>query len=76
MLGSSFIHQHVYQHVYKQHVTILLCLSDSVRCRRGYYFLAWVVISTLAHIRMLILNNYVLLEDINTTYKYGHTWVI
>ena len=24
--------------VYKQNVSILLCLSNSVRCSRGYYF--------------------------------------
>ena len=33
-------------------------------------------ISALAHIRMLILSIYVLLECINTIYKYGHAWVI
>ena len=33
-------------------------------------------ISALAHIVMLILSIYVLLEYINTIYKYGHAWVI
>ena len=33
-------------------------------------------ISALAHIRMLTLSIYVLLECINTVYKYGHAWVI
>ena len=33
-------------------------------------------ISALAHIRMLILSICVLLECINTIYKYGHAWVI
>ena len=34
--------------------------------------------ATLAHtcIRMLILSIYVLLECINTIYKYGHAWMI
>ena len=56
--------------IYQQTVSISLRLSDSVRCRRGYYFRA------LTHIRMLILNINVLLECINTIYKYGHAWVI
>ena len=29
--------------IYKQNVSVLLLLSDSVRCWRGYYFLAWVL---------------------------------
>ena len=33
-------------------------------------------ISALAHIRMLILSIYVLLESKNKIYKYGHAWVI
>ena len=33
---------------------ISLCLSDSVRCRRGSYFEHRCYISALAHIRMLI----------------------
>ena len=51
-------------------------LSDSVRCRRSYYFEHGCYISALAHIRMLILSIYVLLESKNTIYKYGHAWVI
>ena len=33
-------------------------------------------ISALAHVRMLILSICVLLECINTIYKYGHAWMI
>ena len=33
-------------------------------------------IAALAHVRMLILSIYVLLECIKTIYKYGHSWVI
>ena len=33
-------------------------------------------ISALAHIRMLMLSICVLLERINTVYKYGQAWVI
>ena len=33
-------------------------------------------ISALANIRRLILSIYVLLECINTIYKYGHAWLI
>ena len=33
-------------------------------------------ISAFAYIRMLILNIYVLLQCINTIYKYGHAWMI
>ena len=33
-------------------------------------------ISALAHIRMLILNIYVLLECINTICKHSHAWVV
>ena len=33
-------------------------------------------ISALAHIRMIILSSYVLIQCINTTYKYGPAWVI
>ena len=33
-------------------------------------------ISALAHIRMLLLSICVLLECLNTIYKYGHAWVI
>ena len=29
--------------IYKQNVLILLRLSDSVQCRRRYYFRAWVL---------------------------------
>ena len=56
--------------IYKQNVSLSLLLSDSVRCRRGYYF------SALAPTWMLLLSIYVLLECINKIYKYGHAWVI
>ena len=29
--------------IYKQNVSMSLHLSDSVRCRRGYYFRVWVL---------------------------------
>ena len=32
-------------HLFKQNVSISLRLSDSVKCRRGYFFLAWVLFS-------------------------------
>ena len=31
--------------IYKQIVSIWLRLSDSVQCRRGYYFQAWALFS-------------------------------
>ena len=62
-------------HLYKQNVSISLRLSDSVKYRRGYYFLAGVYISALEHVRMLILSSYVFLACINAIYKYGHPWV-
>ena len=61
---------------HKQNVSIPLRLSDSVRCRRGYFFERGCYISALEHIRMLILSSYVLLACINPIYKYGHAWVI
>ena len=33
-------------------------------------------ISALEHVRMLILNSFVLLACINPIYKYGHAWLI
>ena len=59
--------------IYKQNVLISLCLSDSLQCRRGYY---WRYISDLEDIIMIISSSYVLLACINTNYKYGHSWVI
>ena len=49
---------------------ILSGVEEVINFEHGYY------ISALAHIRMLILRGYVLLECINTIYKYGHAWVI
>ena len=41
-----------------------------------FQFRAWVLISALKHIRMLLLScRYVLQACINTIYKYGHAWV-
>ena len=55
---------------------ISLRLSDTVRCSRGSYFEHGCYVSALAHIWMLILSIYVLLECTNTIYKYGQAWVI
>ena len=49
---------------------ILWGVGEVIIFEHGCYILA------LAHIRMLILSIYVLLESKNTIYKYGHAWVI
>ena len=55
--------------------SISLRLSDSVKCRRGYYFEQGCYISALEHVWMLILSSYVLLAGKNAVNKYSHTWV-
>ena len=35
---------------HKQNDSMSLCLSDSLQCRRGYYFRAWFYISALEYI--------------------------
>ena len=49
---------------------ILWGVGEVIILKHVYYILA------LADIRMLILSIYVLLECINTVYKYGYAWVI
>ena len=56
-------------------VSILLHLIDSVKCRRGYYFQAWVQCFSFGTIYDVISSSYVLLSCINATYKFGHAWV-
>ena len=51
--------------MYKQNVLIMLRLSDYVQCREVIIFEHGCNISALEHVRMLILNNYVLLACIN-----------
>ena len=58
----------MFQYLYA--LVILRGVGEDIIFEHGCYILA------LAHIRMLILNIYVLLECINTIYKYGHAWVI
>ena len=48
----------------------LLGVGEVIIFEHGCY------ITALAHIRMLIFSIYVLLEGINTIYKYGQAWVI
>ena len=71
---SSYVHMPSI----KQNVLISLRLSDSVRCRRGYYFRAWALYLGFgtSYFRMLILSSYFLPACINKIYKYGHAWVI
>ena len=53
------------------YASMILCsVGEVIVFEHGCY------ISALEHIRMLILSSYVLLECINTIYKYGHTWVV
>ena len=63
--------------IYKQNVSIPLRLTDSVQCRRGYYFRAWVLYFSFgSFVGKLKLSSYVLLAYIDPIYKYGHAWVI
>ena len=55
---------------YRYAWVILWVVGEGIIFEHGRY------ISALAHIRMLISSIYVLLECINTIYKYGHAWVI
>ena len=55
---------------YRYARVILRGVGEVIIFVHGYF------ISALAHIRMLTLSIYVLLECINTIYKYGHAWVI
>ena len=63
--------------IYKKKCFNIITIERLVRCRRGYYFRAWVLYFSFGTycIRMLILSIYTLLEFINTIYKYGHAWV-
>ena len=62
-------------HIYEQNVSIWLRLSDSVKCRIGYFFENGCYISALEHVRMLILGSYVLPACKNAIYKCGHAWM-
>ena len=53
--------------IYTQNVSVSLCLIDSLQCRRGSYFRAWVLYFNFG----ICLSNYVLLACINAIYKYG-----
>ena len=69
---NGYVHLPSINKMFQYHVLLI----DSVRCRRGYYFRAWVLYFSFEQVRMLILNSYVLLACINPIYKYGHAWVI
>ena len=55
---------------YRYALVILCSAGEDIIFQHGCY------ISGLKHIRMSILRSYVLLECINTIYKYGHAWMI
>ena len=55
---------------YRYARVILRGVGEVIIVEHGCY------ISALEHVRRLILSSYVLLECINTMYKYGHAWVI
>ena len=67
---------HLWKLKFNSYVSIMLRLSNSVQYIWGYSFEHGCYISALEHIRMLILNSYVLLACINTIYKHGQAYVI
>ena len=57
--------------IYEQNVSISLHLSNSVQCRRGYYFRAWMLYFSFETYKDVII-----VACIHAIYKYGHAWVI
>ena len=76
---SSYVHlppinkiQYLKNMIQYRYACVILCSVGEVIIfeSHGCY------ISTLHHIKMLMLSIYVLLACINPIYKYGHAWVI
>ena len=62
--------------IYKQNVSISLRLSDSGRCRRGYYFLAWVLYFSFGTYYDVNIKHLCSSRVHKHNSKYGHAWVI
>ena len=69
---SSYVHLASINQIFQYHYArvILYHVGEVNIFEHGLY------ISTLEHARMVILSNYVVLESVNTIYKYCSAWVI